>query len=149
MRKLLIISFLIFSSSFSYSQLTAVSIVNKYEKPILRTDSIILKTDGSTLRKGALPAGNFRICTPSRACLVQKPLLYIFKYRKWEKRLTDTALLNFFNPNDVEKIEIPKIVGLVEEYGHVAKYGVIIITLKSNKALEYEKKFEEFKAAIK
>ncbi len=149
MRKLSITLVLLSLSCFSYSQVTITPKVNKYEKPILRTDSIVLETNTSTLIKRNLTFSNFRICLLPRDSFLRKPYLHIIKYGKWEERSKDSLFLTLIFPNDIEAIHVPKTSALVEEYGEDAKNGVILVTLKRRKALEYKKKFEEFKAENK
>ncbi|OAQ38091.1 hypothetical protein A5893_14905 [Pedobacter psychrophilus] len=94
---------------------------------------------------------NIRICVPSRANMIGSPLT-IIKYGKKEflsKDSTNNAILNIINPNDILSINILKNEEQTKKYGDDGKNGVIIVTIKDEKADEFAKALRQRKKDLK
>ena len=82
-----------------------------------------------------------RICAPSRANMIGSPLT-IVKYGKKEYKSSISnkdGALGMIDPKDISSINILKTQEQTQKYGDDAKNGVIIVTIKNEKAGEFSK----------
>lgn len=87
-----------------------------------------------------------RICAPSRANMIAP--LTIVKYGKKEYISKDSQrnwILNIINPNDISKIDILKDEEIIKKYNDDVKNGVIIVTIKDEKADKFAKALRQRK----
>ncbi len=154
--KNLVLSILIIVSSFSVfaqqNSTTDTVIINPKYKEI----DNILKTDLPHHQQERNITDNsqkntIHICAPSRANMLGSPLT-IVKYGKKEllsRDFKNNSVLKIINPNDISSIDILKDKESIEKYGEDGKNGVIIVTIKDEKADEFAKALKQRKKDLR
>jgi aminopeptidase-like protein len=92
-----------------------------------------------------------RICSPSRANMIASPLTIIKYWNKEYKSSTSNkgGALGMIDPKDISSINILKTQEQTQKYGDDAKNGVIIVTIKDEKAGEFSKALKKRKKLLK